>query len=1152
MDWIAGLDGANRQAAARGLWRAWRSEAFAAAILSGPSGVGKTDRVIRPLLIKAAQEGLPFVRIEVPPDSTDVDAVLVGRLVEAMGEGSDPALAATISTNTNFRIAVRTLLAAGALVVVDEFQRLLEPSGRPLASIEAAVDKIARRPPDAGCLWLVVNQRVAPSWTEPFYVAELPSPEKADAVSIVLGNLGVGDIDERFPVGRRTEVVRRLGANPRVLRLLGLLLQEYVLDELLPPVDVLPNEPLDPTLVDNVEKMLLQKAMAGLPEEAQVFLRDLSILRDWAPWGLLDAISDHREDIREWVGWLRRRYLLQVLPGHGRSEPVPNPRYQVHPLVREVMGPRLRKDEGAWRAAHRRAGEWYAESLRTLGRRRNRDYMLAEAVDGAQFHFMEADAEAAFVEALQPVCEYVERRYDWNSPRVASNSERDARIKLLEAYHKVRGTSATHYHLAKLLRNRSGPDDLAKALVYAERSTEEQNDSTPWVLWVQLVREVEGFESALTAARIAATHVAPDKNLYSVYQLLGAYTIALGHASDAVALLREGAQRVQGNAFRLAEQAVLCAAAEPADDLLEDVRDWLSRPGEFEPQVVLADVLLLERHNRWWEAAELVERHRHVAPRYLMFTLHQALDWLGADEPKQAREALESASIPLQPAQGSGTAWLAAFVALQDNCLPEASQYLRTHLGTPTAPTTAGEIRASLLREWDERVANPMEPNPALVLPVLPPTLTTLSRVAVRSQYGVPALSEHRLGGSEPIADGQLHVLVLATEWWSLHGGLSTFNRGLCAALAARGAHVSCVVLHAAYDEQQDAAASKVRLMEAPQAPWESELERLSRRPPLADGDDPNVIIGHGRITGPAAHRLGVHFPEARRLHFIHVIPDDIEQYKLDKEEDVAKLAEERQETELALSTEADEAVAVGPRIYNWFLRDLEARRVSVQRIHRFDPGFDFEQDESRTPPQGAPWVVLILGRAEDARLKGLDLAARAFTLARQRLVGTPTIELRVRGAPEGASGALAAKMREWAHDQSLPLLVRPYSAQVGRLATDLRTASLVLMPSRAEGFGLVGVEAITAGAPVLVSTNSGLGELLQEVLKPHEAARVVVRTAGDDAQNIDEWSRAIEAVLRNREAAFTWASELRGRMASLRSWSSAVSKLVASLDHLP
>ena len=81
------------------------------------------------------------------------------------------------------------------------------------------------------------------------------------------------------------------------------------------------------------------------------------------------------------------------------------------------------------------------------------------------------------------------------------------------------------------------------------------------------------------------------------------------------------------------------------------------------------------------------------------------------------------------------------------------------------------------------------------------------------------------------MSSGGSHFLVVATEWGSAHGGLSTFNRQLCTHLAAAGVRVSCLVLEASDDDRKDAAAKGVALVEAPRMSGASDVERLSHRP---------------------------------------------------------------------------------------------------------------------------------------------------------------------------------------------------------------------------------------------------------------------------------------------------------------------------------
>ena len=86
----------------------------------------------------------------------------------------------------------------------------------------------------------------------------------------------------------------------------------------------------------------------------------------------------------------------------------------------------------------------------------------------------------------------------------------------------------------------------------------------------------------------------------------------------------------------------------------------------------------------------------------------------------------------------------------------------------------------------------------------------------------------------------------------------------------------------------------------------------------------------------------------------------------------------------------------------------------------------------------------------------------------------------------------------------------------LGRL---LSTASLAVIPSRTEGFGLTALEALSAGLPFLVCQNSGFGEALQEI--PHGSSWIV------DSEDPKKWAEAIRSVRKKgRESALKECQE--------------------------
>lgn len=158
--------------------------------------------------------------------------------------------------------------------------------------------------------------------------------------------------------------------------------------------------------------------------------------------------------------------------------------------------------------------------------------------------------------------------------------------------------------------------------------------------------------------------------------------------------------------------------------------------------------------------------------------------------------------------------------------------------------------------------------------------------------------------------------------------------------------------------------------------------------------------------------------------------------------------------------------------------------------------------------------------------------------------------ELVVRGAPKDTGVTLKSSLMPHANGNDLSISVREYTSNEEAIEQDLRRASILLMPSRREGFGLVAMEALEQGTPILVSDKSGMGELLTEFLGASEAQNFVVPTADDATVAADAWCKAIEFVLRDRDAAFRRTAELNTKLAVSNSWASAIVKLERAIEN--
>ena len=160
--------------------------------------------------------------------------------------------------------------------------------------------------------------------------------------------------------------------------------------------------------------------------------------------------------------------------------------------------------------------------------------------------------------------------------------------------------------------------------------------------------------------------------------------------------------------------------------------------------------------------------------------------------------------------------------------------------------------------------------------------------------------------------------------------------------------------------------------------------------------------------------------------------------------------------------------------------------------------------DLEQAPNENSDFKVLLCGRGddEDFELKGYSVAAKAFT--DDRLKRKPQCHLIFVGAPDGKQAEIREKLLQYgiAEEQ---LTVTKFIQSRNRMKNLLCEVDLSIMPSKSEGFGLVSLEAFSAGLPILVGYKSGFARALENI--PCGKTCIV------DSDDPTKWAEAIDAV---------------------------------------
>ncbi len=253
---------------------------------------------------------------------------------------------------------------------------------------------------------------------------------------------------------------------------------------------------------------------------------------------------------------------------------------------------------------------------------------------------------------------------------------------------------------------------------------------------------------------------------------------------------------------------------------------------------------------------------------------------------------------------------------------------------------------------------------------------------------------------------------------------------------------------------------------------------------------------------------------------------------QVDRETDLRLALEKR------LLTLADGLIAANPDER----ADLIWRMgVPAEKVCTIPPGVDLDlfrpspRDAARAELGLDPMqrIVLFVGRIDP--IKGIDtlVAAAELILAQGALQPPPVFllvggDLDSEGTPQGPLAAIAAALEE----RGIAAHFRLVGSQPqNRLPLFYASADLVAVPSRYESFGLVAVEALACGAPVVASRAGGLRFTIDEgstglLVKPQSPpalAEAITAILGDDALRA-----AMSAAARPSVERYDWSNIAR------------------------
>ena len=332
-------------------------------------------------------------------------------------------------------------------------------------------------------------------------------------------------------------------------------------------------------------------------------------------------------------------------------------------------------------------------------------------------------------------------------------------------------------------------------------------------------------------------------------------------------------------------------------------------------------------------------------------------------------------------------------------------------------------------------------------------------------------------------------------------------------------------------EDRNNAASHHVQLVEAEKVVGWNPVDWLINVP---DGHVIDCVVGHGVSLGRQVQVIRKRH-HCKWIQVVHTVPEELGMYKSIPQ------GGQLQKAELELCKMADQIIAIGPKLANAYEHYLRGS-IQDQNVFELTPSIFTEfLDVMQATEEGRFFHVVVIGSGdscEDFMVKGFDIVAEAFAELKDK-----SYKLKFVGAPRGKEDEIAHKLLQHGIDRTQLTVHASWDSREA-LATLFCEMDLAIMPPRVEGFGVSTLEALSAGLPVLVSSNSGLGEALKKV--PFGSQCVL------DSEDPEVWAKKIKEVRhKKREVRLREARFLREKYLEKYSWEGPIGSLVEKMYSL-